>query len=246
MKRIDTAVYNTIPGITSRTKAHELIKQGKITVDGKIVIKPSELVSEKAEIVLSGDLPKYVGRGGYKLETVIEKFTINLHGCVCMDIGASTGGFTDCMLQNGAARVYAVDVGAGQLHEKLKNDKRVISLEKLDIRNASENEIPEKIDFIGIDVSFISLRFIIPVLKYFLSDEGKVSALIKPQFETGKKYLKNGVLKDYKEHLKIIKEIEEFTISAGYDVLGKTESKITGRDGNREYIIYFKNKKGFR
>lgn len=239
MKRLDVALCGGVLGDLSRTQASELIKQGKIAVDGRIVLKPSELVSEKALITLTGELPKYVGRGGYKLETAIEKFKIELSGCVCIDIGASTGGFTDCMLQNGAERVYAVDVGTEQLHEKLKLDQRVISLEKLDIRNASETEIPEKADFIGIDVSFISLKLIIPCLRRFLNEKGKVTALIKPQFEAGKKHIKNGVLRDYKEHLKIIREIEGFTVSTGYSVLGTAESKITGRDGNREYIICF-------
>lgn len=240
MKRLDVTVTERKDlNISSRTQAQDLIKQGKIAVNGNIVLKPSELVNEASEITFCGEIPKYVGRGGYKLETAVEVFEINLNNCICIDIGASSGGFTDCMLQNGAEKVYAVDVGEGQLHKSLKCNPRVISLEKLDIRNAGEREIPEKADFIGIDVSFISLKLIIPEIKRFLKESGKVSALIKPQFEIGKKRIKNGVLKDVKEHIKIIEDIKSFTISLGYRVIGIVESNITGRDGNREYIIYF-------
>ena len=226
--------------VKSRTSAQSLVRSGKVTVNGKPVEKPSALVEETDVIEIVGELPRYVGRGGEKLEKAISCFEIALDGCVCLDVGASTGGFTDCMLQNGAKQVFAVDVGTNQLDEKLRTDSRVVSLEQLDIRKA-EGKIPA-VDFASIDVSFISLRLILPEIRKFLKKDKTFVALVKPQFEAGKKYLnKNGVVKDKKVQEKVLEDMCEFAAAQGYTVLGRTDSPIPGGDGNREFLLYLKN-----
>ena len=227
----------------SRTAAQRLIASGSVRVNGITAEKASELFDgETDSFEVSGDAEvlKYVGRGGFKLETAVEEFGIPLENKVCIDIGASTGGFTDCMLRYGAKRVYAVDVGTAQLAEKLRRDSRVISLEKLDIRNATDNDLPEKADFICIDVSFISLKLILPCALSFLKPSGSCTALIKPQFELGKKHIgKNGVAKDPKIHKSVTEDIRAFAEDLGCRVVGVTRSKIDGGDGNREFLMYF-------
>lgn len=226
--------------VKSRTCAAQLIKEGSVSVNGVTLRKPSEQVDEAAAISVSGTsaLTRYVGRGGLKLETAIEQFGITPDGCVCLDIGASTGGFTDCMLQNGAERVYAVDVGTDQLDKKLKNDGRVISLEKLDIRSADSSHIPEKIGFITVDVSFISLKAILPEIKRFSAPGAVCCALIKPQFELGKAKLgKSGVVRDSKLREKAVKDITGFAAALGFTDIRTVPSKITGGDGNLEYLM---------
>lgn len=229
----------------SRTAASEMIKEGSVTVNGKVILKASEKVDPETDIIsVSGEssVMKYVGRGGFKLETAINEFGIDLSGKICLDIGASTGGFTDCMLMNGASKVFAVDVGTNQLAEKLRNDSRVISLEKLDIRKATD-EISEKVDFIGIDVSFISLRHILPELRRFSSENAFGVALIKPQFENGRvKNGKNGVIKDPKVHKRIVEDICLFSEGLGFSSIRTTPSSILGGDGNREFLMYFEIK----
>lgn len=225
--------------VKSRTLAQNLIKEGNVHINGRICTKASETVEDTDNIEITGEMPRYVSRGGLKLEKAVSLWEINLEGAVCLDVGASTGGFTDCMLQNGAKRVYAVDVGTSQLDPKLKDDSRVISLEQTDIRKA---EIPEKADFISIDVSFISLKLILPYIKNLWSEKGRCVALIKPQFEAGKKYLgKNGVIRDKKLQQSIVEDIKQFCITSGFTVIGTTESAITGGDGNREFLIYLSN-----
>ena len=222
----------------SRTLAQRLIKDGIVYVNGSRIQKSSFEVTDTDEITVEGDLPKYVGRGGIKLEKAITHFSIALDNCICIDAGASTGGFTDCMLQNGAALVYAVDVGSSQLDEKLRADKRVISLENLDIRNAAE-KIPEKADFITIDVSFISLKLVLPEVKKLLKANGSVVALIKPQFEVGKSGLgKHGVVKDESLRQQAVDGIKRFAAESGFTVNGVITSPITGGEGNIEYLIY--------
>ena len=222
----------------SRTLAQSLIKDGSVCVNGSIVQKPSFEVSSSDEITLKGDLPRYVGRGGIKLEKAITDFGIVLNGCTCIDAGASTGGFTDCMLQNGAAIIYAVDVGSSQLDEKLRADKRVISLENTDIRNAA-GVIPEKADFITVDVSFISLKLVLPEIKNLLKPSGSAVALIKPQFEVGKSGLgKHGVVKDEALRNQAVEEIKRFATDLGFTVNGIITSPITGGEGNTEYLIH--------
>ena len=237
-KRIDLAMVER-ELVKSRTLAQNLIKDGIVHINGRICTKPSETVEDNDVIEVVGDMPKYVSRGGLKLEKSISLWGIDLNGAVCLDVGASTGGFTDCMLQNGAKKVYAVDVGTSQLDGKLRSDSRVISMEKTDIRKA---ELPEKADFVSIDVSFISLKLILPYIKNLWSENGKCAALIKPQFEAGKKHLgKNGVIKDKKLQQAIVDDIRQFCISSGFTVIGTAESAITGGDGNREFLIYLSN-----
>ncbi|MCH5323661.1 MAG: TlyA family RNA methyltransferase [Eubacterium sp.] len=227
--------------VKSRTLAAQLIKSGQVTVNGKPCTKPSYTVSDSDNINIEGDLPKYVSRGGLKLEKAIERFNIDLGGKSCIDIGASTGGFTDCMLQHGADRVYAVDVGTAQLDEKLKSDKRVISMEKTDIRNA---ELPQA-DFISVDVSFISLKLILPSAYRLLKENAALAALIKPQFEAGKSSLnKNGVVRDEKVHRRVCEEISAFAAEIGFNVIGVIPSPIEGGDGNREFLMYAVKGKG--
>ncbi len=240
-ERLD--VILTAKGLSkSRTAAQQMIKSGDVTVNGTAVFKPSEQFDpENDNFAVSGasDVLKYVGRGGFKLETAINSFGLSLSGKTCLDIGASTGGFTDCMLQNGAKRVFAVDVGTNQLAEKLRNDSRVISLEKLDIRRVTD-EIPEKIDFFGIDVSFISLKLILPELKRFSAKNAEGAALIKPQFECGHiKNGKNGVIKDSKLQEKIVADICGFAAALGFTDIKTVPSSILGGDGNKEFLMHF-------
>lgn len=227
----------------SRTSAVRLIETGGVFVNGKAVMKPSVEVGESDEVsVLEEMKPKYVGRGGLKLERAIEVFGIDLSGKVCVDVGASTGGFTDCMLQHGAEKVYAVDVGTNQLDEKLKADARVISLEQTDIRGF---KLERPADFIGADTSFISQRLILPHIFRLLKNGGGAVVLIKPQFEAGKKSLltKKGVVKDKRLREKIVEEIKDFAEQCGFCVNGTEISPITGGDGNVEYLLYLRKEK---
>ncbi len=234
-------VYLTEKGMCpSRTAAKNLINIGGVTVNGKPALKVSLEVADTDDIGLVGiKLPKYVGRGGQKLEEALRVWGISLEGLLCVDIGASTGGFTDCMLQSGAARVFAVDVGRGQLHERLRNDSRVASLEQTDIRDFEISEYGvEAADFIGTDVSFISLRLILPHIYRLLRNGGKAVALIKPQFEAGRENLsKNGIVRSESVRLKCVENIRKFAEQCGFDVIGVTQSPIIGGSGNTEYLM---------
>lgn len=222
----------------SRNVAQQLIKDGIVFVNGKSITKAAFGVEETDIIEIKGELPKYVGRGGIKLEKAIDCFNIRLNGLVCVDVGASTGGFTDCMLQNGAGIVYAVDVGSNQLDEKLRNDSRVISLENTDIRKI-EGKIPEKADFITADVSFISLKTVLPDIKNLIKDGGTAVTLIKPQFEVGRSGLgKRGVVKNPSLREKSVNDVREFAEALGFRCEGLIESPIAGGDGNIEYLMY--------
>ncbi|MCL1822844.1 MAG: TlyA family RNA methyltransferase [Oscillospiraceae bacterium] len=235
MKRLDITLFES--GLAeSRSKARELIISGCVTADGKTVIKPSAIIRENTDIEITSQL-KYVGRGGYKLETAVQKFNIDFTDNICLDAGASTGGFTDAMLQKGAQKIYAADVGENQLHPKLKENPRVICLEKQDIRTLI---LPESVDFIAADLSFISLKAVIPVFKNLLKPSGHAAVLIKPQFEAGRKHMKNGVLKDKKLIDSIVRDIEKFITEQGYQIIGTVESKLNEPDKNREFICYFK------
>jgi len=234
-------VYLTEKGICpSRTAAKNLINIGGVTINGKPAVKVSLEVTDSDNIELVEiKLPKYVGRGGQKLEEALRVWNISLEGLVCVDIGASTGGFTDCMLQSGAAKVFAVDVGRGQLHEKLRNDSRVVSLEQMDIRDFEiANLGVEAADFIGTDVSFISLRLILPHIYRLLKDGGKAVVLIKPQFEAGRENLsKNGIVRSESVRLKCVENIRTFAEQCGFDVIGVIQSPILGGSGNMEYLL---------
>lgn len=224
--------------VKSRNVANQLIKEEKVFVNQAMISKPSFTVNDDDIIEVRGDMPKYVGRGGLKLEKAIQEFNIDLSDKLCIDIGASTGGFTDCMLQNGARLVYAVDVGKNQLDKELQEDKRVVSLEDTDARKTAEI-ITEKADFISVDVSFISLKLILPEVKKLLKQNGQAVALIKPQFEVGKDGLgKHGVVKDDKLRINAVNEIKSFARQIGFTVGVTIESPITGGDGNIEYLIH--------
>lgn len=221
----------------SRTSAQELIKSGGVSLDGKPCTKPSAETDDSRRVEITGERLRYVGRGGLKLEAALERFGIDLSGKECIDIGASTGGFTDCMLQHGAAKVYAVDVGTNQLADSLRSDPRVISMERTDIRNAELSQA----DFIGTDVSFISLKLIIPHIFRLLKSGGSAAVLIKPQFEAGRAALsKNGIVRDERIRLKVRDETAEFAAGCGFEVIGTEQSPITGGDGNVEYLMCLK------
>lgn len=236
MTRLDAEIVNRKIA-QSRERAKVLIKNGSISVNGKVCLKPSFAVESTDEIVSSESDLQYVGRGGLKLEKALDEFEIELDGKVCLDIGASTGGFTDCMLQRGAVKVFAVDVGHGQLAESLKNDHRVVNLEGTDIRNVNLAEFGSLLDFISIDVSFISLKQILPKAFELLSPNGIVSVLIKPQFEAGRSDIgKNGIVKDRKVHRRVLGEIDCFSRNLGLYPLKYTFSPVTGGSGNIEYL----------
>ncbi len=225
----------------SREKAKAAIMAGRILVNHNKVDKAGTQVAPDVEITVTGkDLP-YVSRGGYKLEKAVQVFDLPLAGAVMADIGASTGGFTDCALQNGVAKVYAVDVGYGQLAWSLRTDERVVVLEKTNARHLSRNEIPEPLDLITIDASFISLTLLLPALFPLLKQEGHLVALIKPQFEAGKEKVgKKGVVRDPLVHEEVIQKVIACARSLGFGVVGLDYSPIKGPEGNIEYLLWLK------
>ena len=227
--------------VSSRERARALIMEGRIRVDGQVVNKAGTQVSLDALIEIRGqDLP-FVSRGGIKLEGALDAFGVNPQGMVVMDVGASTGGFTDCMLQRGASKIYAVDVGYGQLAWKLQRDPRVVNLERRNVRYLRREEIKEEVDLIVIDTSFISIEKFLPHLLQFLRKGGTILGLIKPQFEVGKGEVgKGGVVKDPALHRKVIERISELSQDLGLRVLGVTESPLLGPKGNKEFFIYLK------
>jgi len=226
--------------LPSREQARAAIMAGKVYVDGKKTDKAGEKIKVTASIEYKGDLMPYVSRGGLKLEKAIKKFNIDLNNKVCLDIGASTGGFTDCMLQNGAKKVFSVDVGYGQFAWKLRVDPRVVCMERTNVRYVTKEHIADTADFASIDVSFISLtKVILPVVN-LLSDQGNVVALIKPQFEAGKdKVGKKGVVREASTHMEVINKIIDFLKTNSLKVIGVDFSPITGPEGNIEYLVYF-------
>ncbi len=237
-KRLDLLV--TEHGLApSREKAKALIMEGKIYVNGQKEDKPGSEFADTAAIELRGEALAYVSRGGLKLEKAMAAFPIRLEGKTCADIGASTGGFTDCMLQNGAVRVYAVDVGYGQLAWKLRSDSRVVNLERTNIRYVTGEQIPEPLDFISIDVSFISLSLVLPVAWQLLRQGGSLVCLVKPQFEAGRdKVGKKGVVRDRAVHEEVALKVFDAAKGIGFSVKGFTFSPIKGPEGNLEYLMY--------
>lgn len=221
----------------SRQNAQELIKEGKVFVGGEKIEKANELLLEDSDIIVT-EQSKYVSRAGLKLEEALKKFEIDVTGKIALDVGSSTGGFTDCLLQNNAKKVYAVDVGTDQLVQKIKNDSRVVSLEKTDIRDLSE--LPEKIDLAVIDVSFISLELVLPSVLKFIKSKGEIVALFKPQFEVGRENLgKGGIVKDENAKKKSLEKIKDFVKKIGLKIIDEITSPIKGGDGNEEYLLYF-------
>jgi len=221
----------------SRQRAQAVIMSGVVYVDGRRADKPGMAVAPEARIEVRGDKLPYVSRGGLKLEKAMKCFPIDLRGAVCADVGASTGGFTDCMLQSGAAKVYAVDVGWGQLAWKLRNDPRVVCLERTNARYLSREQVPEELAFASVDVSFISLKLILPPLAALLGEGGQAVSLVKPQFEAGREKVgKKGVVRDPAVHLEVLERYLEHARSAGLTVRGLTYSPIRGPEGNIEYL----------
>ena len=226
----------------SREKAKALIMSGIVYVNGQKEDKAGTSFEETVQIEVRGSTLKYVSRGGLKLEKAMSRFGVQLAGKVCMDVGASTGGFTDCMLQNGAVKVYAVDVGHGQLAWKLRNDDRVICMEKTNIRYVTPEDIGDRIEFASIDVSFISLTKVLGPVKQLLTDEGQVVCLIKPQFEAGREKVgKKGVVREKSVHLEVIEMVMDYARSIGFGILGLEFSPIKGPEGNIEYLLYLQN-----
>lgn len=239
-ERLDVLLVNR--GLaSSREKAKTIIMSGDVFVNGQREDKAGSTFDDKCEIEVRGNKLRYVSRGGLKLEKAVNEFGLSFDGLTCMDIGASTGGFTDCMLQNGAAKVYSIDVGHGQLDWKLRNDERVICMEKTNFRYIKPEDIGEKIDFASCDVSFISLTKILLAARALLKDEGRMVLLIKPQFEAGREKVgKKGVVRDEAVHVEVIEKIVRFADICGFDILRLDYSPIKGPEGNIEYLIYLR------
>ena len=245
-KKIRLDVLVTERGLCeSRQKAQATIMSGIVFVDGKRVDKAGTMVSNDSNIEIRGTTLKYVSRGGLKLEKAMQTFPLHLEGKVCADIGASTGGFTDCMLQNGAKKVYAVDVGYGQLDWKLRNDERVVCMERTNARYLTHEEIPEELDFASIDVSFISLKLIFPALYGLLREGGEIACLIKPQFEAGREKVgKKGVVRDPATHREVLEQFIALAHEQGFCILGLTFSPVKGPEGNIEFLAHLSMQPG--
>lgn len=225
--------------VDSREKAKALIMAGLVYVNDRKQTKAGFTVKEGDCIELRGEKMPFVSRGGYKLKKAVDEFGLKLTDCVCMDIGASTGGFTDCMLQGGAKKVYSIDVGYGQLAWKLRQDERVVNMERTNFRYVTNEQITDEIDFASVDVSFISLKLIIPVMKDLLKTGGQAVCLIKPQFEAGREKVgKNGVVRETSTHIEVVEMIYNFVLENGFSVLNFDFSPIKGPQGNIEYLIY--------
>ena len=235
MKRLDTYLYEK--GLApSREKARALIMAGLVKVGGRIVDKPGYRVKEGTKVEVLQP-PKFVSRGGYKLENLLERISLDVRGMVCLDVGASTGGFTDCLLQKGAERVYAVDVGRGQLHPKIRGDERVIWFEKLDARDLTEEHVKEKVDLITVDVSFISVTKILPGIVKFLKETGQLIVLVKPQFEVGPKGVRKGIVRDPELKKKAIKKVVDEITSLGLRAKKVVKAIPRGVKGNEEFFV---------
>ncbi len=231
--------------LPSREKAKVIIMEGKVYVNGQKSDKAGAQVKDDDQIEIRGETLRYVSRGGLKLEKAMTAFPVTLEGKCCMDIGASTGGFTDCMLQNGAVKVYSVDVGYGQLAWSLRNDPRVVNMERTNIRYVTHEQVPEEIDFASVDVSFISLCLVLPVAYELLSPQGQMVCLVKPQFEAGKgKVGKNGVVREPEIHREVIQKVASFAQETGFAVRGLDFSPIKGPEGNIEYLLYLSKEPG--
>ena len=237
-ERLDVLLVNR--GLAaSREKAKAIIMSGSVYVDGQKEDKAGQTFPEEANIEVRGSTLKYVSRGGLKLEKAMECFDVSLSGKICMDVGSSTGGFTDCMLQNGAVKVYAVDVGHGQLDWKLRNDQRVICMEKTNIRYVKPEDIEDRIQFSSIDVSFISLTKVLGPVKELLTDDGEIVCLIKPQFEAGREKVgKHGVVRNASVHKEVIDMVMTYAVSINFEVMNLEFSPVKGPEGNIEYLLH--------
>lgn len=230
--------------IQSRERAKAEIMAGKVYVNGQKADKAGELVTPADNIEFRGEQLKYVSRGGLKLEKAIELYGFRLDGKVCMDVGASTGGFTDCMLQSGASKVYSVDVGYGQLAWNLRQSEKVVNLERTNIRYITKEQVPDTVDFVSIDVSFISLGLVIPVLPPLLADDAMMVCLVKPQFEAGREKVgKHGVVRDPATHIEVLERAVGFAKKSGFGIVGIEFSPIKGPQGNIEYLMVLSRSK---
>lgn len=238
--RLDQLVFDL--GLTeSRERAKTTVMSGLVYVNGQKADKPGMQVAPDAKVEVRGDALPYVSRGGFKLEKALKVFPVDPTGLVCIDCGASTGGFTDVLLQNGASKVYAVDVGYGQLAWSLRNDKRVISMERTNVRYITPEQIPEPLDLAVMDLSFISIELILPAIYPLLKDNAAVICLIKPQFEAGRDEVgKKGVVRDQKVHLSVLNRFLDFAPTAGFTTIGLDYSPIKGPEGNIEYLGYLR------
>ncbi len=236
--RLDVAVYERGFAET-REKAKAMIMAGSVYVNGQKALKGGVNIKETDVIEVRGAVNPFVSRGGLKLDKAMKSFGLDLTDCICMDIGASTGGFTDCMLTNGAKKVFAIDVGYGQLAWKLRCDERVVNLERTNFRYVTREQVPDEVDFASVDVSFISLKLILPVMHTLLKEGGRSVCLIKPQFEAGKENIgKKGVVRDKSVHADVVKNITDFAAENGFKVLGVDFSPIKGPEGNIEYLMH--------
>ena len=224
---------------SSREKAKAIIMSGNVFVDGQREDKAGTSFSEEVQIEVRGHALPYVSRGGLKLEKAMKNFDVSMEGKVCTDVGSSTGGFTDCMLQNGAVKVFAIDVGHGQLDWKLRQDERVVCMEKTNIRYVQPEDLGEPIDFSSIDVSFISLTKVLLPIRNYLKENGEIVALIKPQFEAGREKVgKKGVVREKSTHIEVIEKVTDYAVSIGFEVAALEFSPIKGPEGNIEYLLY--------
>ena len=225
----------------SREKAKAVIMAGNVYVDGQKEDKAGSMFPETVKIEVRGHVLPYVSRGGLKLEKAMTRFDLELSDKVCMDVGSSTGGFTDCMLQNGARKVYAVDVGHGQLDWKLRNDSRVVCMERTNIRYVTPEDLAEPVQFVSIDVSFISLTKVLVPVRDYLKEDGEIVALIKPQFEAGREKVgKKGVVREKSTHREVIRKVMDYAMSIGFDLCDLDFSPIRGPEGNIEYLLHLK------
>jgi 23S rRNA (cytidine1920-2'-O)/16S rRNA (cytidine1409-2'-O)-methyltransferase len=240
-ERLDVLLVNR--GLaSSREKAKAIIMSGNVFVEGEREDKAGSTFDDKAAIIVKGNTLKYVSRGGLKLEKAMNNFGVSVKDKICMDVGSSTGGFTDCMLQNGAVKVYAVDVGHGQLDWKLRQDERVVCMEKTNIRYVTSEDITDQIDFSSIDVSFISLTKVLLPVKNLLAKEGQIVCLIKPQFEAGREKVgKKGVVREKSVHVEVIEKVIVYAAGIGFEILNLEFSPIKGPEGNIEYLLYLQN-----
>jgi len=237
-KRLDQLLSDQMPHY-SRQQLQSWIMQGKVSVNGVVIVKPGTLCASDVQLVLDTQEPKYVSRAGFKLEKALQEFNIMVDGLVVLDAGLSTGGFTDCLLQQGAQKIYGVDVGYGQVHEKIRADPRVIVLERTNLRHLKT--VGELVDVVTLDLSFISVLKVIDAVVNLLKDSGQLIVLIKPQFEAGKSNIsRGGIVKDPAVHQAVIETVTQGIIAHGFELLGVTESPIQGADGNKEFLAYFR------
>lgn len=236
-KRLDILVSEKFPTF-SRTQIQSYIMQGKVFVDGVVQAKPGTAVSEESVVELKVEESPYVSRAGYKLQKALDEFNINVNGLIVLDAGISTGGFTSCLLLRGAKKVYGVDVGYGQVHEKIRTDPRVVLLERTNLRYLES--LPELVDLVTLDLAFISVLKVMPAVKKLIKPTGRIIVLIKPQFEADREDVgKGGIVKDEKIHKKVVDRIKNGMLEFGFKMIGLTESPILGADGNKEFLAFF-------